>query len=445
METSSAPGAVERLRLAAEARARAEVDEAVAIAELAAEHAWDENATFDVVGTRPVRIGADGTALVDEFLPLEVAAVKGISVTTATWLIRDVVNLKARHPVMWGQMRRGIVPVWRACQLAAEVARFDLSLEQARELDAQLGPKIPGLSWRRVLQLARGLITELAEDKVTALAKRARAERFVRKLATDDPSVAYLSARVDTADAIFFDAMVDRIADILEGRGDTDTKDVRRAKAIGVLATPERARLMLAEAAGKADPASISSTDPRLLPQAQLYVHVAEETVLTGRGTCRVEGVGALPATMLKHLVGHSRIQLTPVVQPYAEVAVDSYEIPDWMRRQVLLRDTWEVFPYSSRSARRQDLDHTKPYRPGKKGQTRAGNLGPLSRRAHRGKTHGGWRLTQPRLGVFWWTSPSGQSYRVTPHGTTAMFRNPRTRRFDRLLWEQDHQDDPPP
>ncbi len=89
--------AVERLRAAGQARTQAEVEEAVAIADLAAEQAWDEDACFDVVGARPVRIGADGTALVDEFLPLEVAAVKGISVGAATWLIRDIVNLKARH------------------------------------------------------------------------------------------------------------------------------------------------------------------------------------------------------------------------------------------------------------------------------------------------------------------------------------------------------------
>ena len=59
---------------------RAEVEQAVAIAELAEAREWTADATFDVVGTRPVRIGADGTALVDEFLPLEVATAKGISV-----------------------------------------------------------------------------------------------------------------------------------------------------------------------------------------------------------------------------------------------------------------------------------------------------------------------------------------------------------------------------
>ncbi|HEX5334984.1 MAG TPA: hypothetical protein VFW55_03840, partial [Propionicimonas sp.] len=129
-----------RLRAAVEALARAEVEQAVAIAELAEAQEWTANATFDVVGTRPVRIGADGTALVDEFLPLEVATVKGISVAAATWLIRDVVNLKARHPLLWMQATKGLIPLWRACQLAAEVARFDLTLEQAQELDARLAP-----------------------------------------------------------------------------------------------------------------------------------------------------------------------------------------------------------------------------------------------------------------------------------------------------------------
>ncbi len=429
-----------RLRDVFEAQARAEVDSAVAIAELAEAREWTADSTFDVIGTRPVRIGADGTALVEEFLPLEVATAKGISVASATWLIRDVVNLKARHPLLWFQATKGLVPMWRACQLAAEVARFDLSIDQAQALDTRLAPKVPTLPWRRVLQLARGLITELAAEKVTALQEQARESRFVRKLPTDDPAVAYLSARVDTADGIFFDAMVDRIADILGDRGDTDSKDTRRAKSIGILATPARAQLMLAEAAGQAGP--VRSTDPRLLPEASVYVHVAEETLLRGAGPARVEGVGALPATMLKYLLGHTRVRVTPVIRPYADIAVDSYEIPEPIRRQVLLRDTYEVFPYSSRTARASDLDHTDPYRPGSKRQTRASNLGPLWRKPHRAKTHANWDLEQPRPGIFWWTTPTGR-YRVGPNGTSRHFSNPRYRSFDQALWNSDHDTGP--
>ena len=437
--------AVDRLRHGVETCLQGEIEQAEAIAELAAEHAWDEDATFDVVGTRPVRIGADGTALVDEFLPLEVAAAKGMSVGAATWLIRDIVNLQARHPVLWMMVRRGQVPVWQARQVVAEAARYQLTAEQAGEVDLQLAPKVGVLPWSRVLRLARGLIATIAADKVAAMAEQARAARYVRKHDTDDPTVGFIAARVDTADAIFFDATIDRIADILADRGDTDVKEVRRAKALGVLATPERARLMLTEAAEAStssanDSAStpagdrIRSTDPRLLPKATVYVHVAEETLLHGQGTCRVEGVGPLAVSMLKLLIGNCRITLTPVIRPYAEVAVDSYEIPDWMRKQVLLRDQIEVFPYSSRSARKQDLDHTVPYRPGVTGQTRASTLGPLSRKPHRGKTHGGWQVEQPKPGVFWWTSPTGHQYRVGPNGT---------HRYHQLTWHLDHDPEP--
>jgi hypothetical protein len=442
-------GASGRLRAAVEARRAAEIAEAQAIAELAAESQWSAADEFEVIGTRPVRIGADGTALVDEFLPLEVAALKGLSVAAATWLIRDVVNLQARHPHLWFQVTKGVVPLYRAAQLSVEVARYELTCAEANELDSSLAGKLATLPWPRVMRLVRGLIATIAPDQVTALAEKARAERYVRKHATDDPNVAFLAARVDTADAIFFDAAVDRIADILGDRGDDDSKEARRAKAIGVLATPARAQLLLGAGSSDSDDAvraqtGIHSDDPRLLPRATVYVHVAEETLLTGHGVARVEGVGALPAAMLKHLLGHTRVRLTPVVRPYARAGVDSYEIPDRIRRQVLLRDQVEIFPFSSRPARHQDLDHTRPYVPGQPNQTRPDNLGALSRKAHRGKTHGGWQLQQPRPGVFHWTSPNGHRYRVGGNGTIRFGRNPGHTPFDEALWRADLDNDDP-
>jgi hypothetical protein len=50
-------------------------------------------------------------------------------------------------------------------------------------------------------------------------------------------------ARAATGDAIWFKATIDRIADILNRQGDTDTIDVRRSKAIGILAA-EASRLL---------------------------------------------------------------------------------------------------------------------------------------------------------------------------------------------------------
>ena len=101
------------------------------------------------------------------------------------------------------------------------------------------------------------------------------------------------------------------------------------------------------------------------------------------------------------------------------EPVVDGYVVPESIREHVRLRDRFDVFPYGSHHARGCDQDHTIPFVHGERGQTRPSNLGPLARRGHRAKTHGGWRLDQPRPGVFWWTTPRGQTYRVGPDGTT--------------------------
>jgi hypothetical protein len=118
-------------------------------------------------------------------------------------------------------------------------------------------------------------------------------------------------------------------------------------------------------------------------------------------------------------LIGHSHVRVVPVIHiGYDDTAVDAYEIPDRIREHMIVRSRYEVFPYSSRSARTSDLDHTREFRLGDADQTRPSNLGPLSRSAHRIKTHAGWRLEQPQPGVFDWTSRTGQRCRVGPHGT---------------------------
>ncbi|HSJ20679.1 MAG TPA: hypothetical protein VK964_08905, partial [Nocardioidaceae bacterium] len=58
-----------------------------------------------------------------------------------------------------------------------------------------------------------------------------------------------LVARATAGEVIFFVAMVDRIATILAEDGDTDPVAVCRSKAIGILATPERALRLLHTAA----------------------------------------------------------------------------------------------------------------------------------------------------------------------------------------------------
>ncbi len=429
--------AVGRLRRSMQLRRQADIDEMQALSELAAEHSWSTEDELDVTRERATRLGADGSPLVGEFLPLEVAAVKGISTTAATWLIRDVINLQSRHPHLWGWVCRGEVQPYRAFQLVQLAAKYELTEEQAHDLDTALAPKLGTLGWARLMRLARGLIALVATDAVRAAADRARAERFCRIAPSDEPVVSDVWARLDTTDAQQLDATLSALAKAMAGLGDTDDLDVRRARALGILATPQRATALLA-----------GDDDERYLPRCRVYLHLSHDMLpelvaaadapepdacaashTSGPTACahsrprssvaRSEIMGPIVKAQLAQLFATHRITVTPVVHAGEEPAVDSYEIPQRIAEAVRLRDVCEVFPYSSRVARRLDLDHTAAYVPDVPQQTRPDNLGPLTRRVHRAKTARQWQLRQPASGVFWWRSPRGQTYRVTPQGTT--------------------------
>ncbi len=419
--------AVDRLRRSMELRRQADVEEMRALADLAVEHSWTTTDEYDVVGERPVRLGADGSRLVGEFLPLEIAAIKGISVTAATFLIRDVLNLKARHPHLWRAVRAGNVPPYKAFRLAQLAACHELTQAQAMEVDARLANKIGRIGWVRLQRLCRGYIGQIAADKIRAAAQRAREARFVRSQTGEEGVVTEVWARLDTTDAQQLEATIQAVAKKLRLGGDTDTLDVRRARALGILATPGRAQALL-----------FGADDDRYLPRTKAYLHITPE-FLAGSGdglAARSETLGPLAKAQLAELFGTHRITITPVIHSDGEPAVDAYEIPNRIREAVVLRDGCEVFPYSSRTARGLDLDHTRPYVAGAEGQTTPGNLGPLTRTTHRAKTAGRWRLRQPRDGIFWWRSPSGQRYRVGPDGTTDLVHHSRLERL--ITWHLD-------
>ena len=181
---------------------------------------------------------------------------------------------------------------------------------------------------------------------------------------------------------------------------------------------------------------ALASLDPKgLLPDATLYVHVSRESFDAARcgtrgGVARMEGVGPITVEQVREFLRHTQVTVRPVLDLQADHPVDGYEVPDRLREQVHLRTPAEVFPWSGNLSRRTDLDHTAPYlsrdRGGPPGQTRLGNLGPLTRYAHRVKTHGrGWRHHQPVPGVFLWRTPHGYWYRTDHTGTHPLGKNP--------------------
>jgi len=385
-----------------------EAEQVKAIADLADENGLQDVADFDMGRQRWVKVGGDGTGVVSEALPAEIAVGLGVSVTTASWLLRDVVELKTRQPWTWAGVQGGVVPMWRARQITQLCSKFDLNLAEARRVDRQVADVLGLVGWGRVMNVAKAAIMKIAPTKVMAYSERLAATRYVRLNTGTDPATTYLDAALDTCDASSFDQVVNRLAAVLKRQGIGASRDERRAKAVGVLSTPKLALQLLS--GGKINPNAV----------AQVYVHMHETTLATGGGVVRVEKLGPVLVSQLGRIVGHKRIRLTPVINTGGiETPVDQYEVPQKIKDTVTIRDRFEVFPYSCREARGCDLDHSAPYQPGIPGQTRPSNLGPLSRRVHRIKTHCGWKLTQLTSGVFEWTTSYGQHFIIGPGGTT--------------------------
>jgi len=169
-----------------------------------------------------------------------------------------------------------------------------------------------------------------------------------------------------------------------------------------------------------------------------LHFHLAEAALRTGHAIVRPEDGGPITLHQLMEFLSRTRCQvrIQPVLNPAAVAAVDSYEIPAQLRAAVRALQLADVFPFGTCLSPHMDLDHTERYVPtdcgGPPGQTRLGNLGPMTRSGHRAVTHGGWQKHQPEPGYYIHRSPCGYIYLVTNQGTLALGRTS----FSNAVWE---------
>ncbi|MFC7500953.1 HNH endonuclease signature motif containing protein, partial [Nocardioides sp. GCM10030258] len=115
----------------------------------------------------------------------------------------------------------------------------------------------------------------------------------------------------------------------------------------------------------------------------------------------------------------NTSVTVRPVIDLADCVPVDSYEIPDRIRRIVEQRDHTCRFPWCGRPAAKCDLDHVVPYNKG--GPTCPCNLAPGCRRHHRAKTFSNWSYLVVLSGHYLWISPHGHHFLVGPNGTRAL------------------------
>jgi hypothetical protein len=390
-----------------------------------------------------VGIGGDGTPDVEEFAAAEFGAMRHQHPMAARNLMADALDLRHRLPRCWTAVRDLRLEIWVARKIATMTR--GLSREAAAYVDAAVARHLESLPPGRLLALVDAKVIEADPERAEEARLQAEQARFVRST-RDEHGLKTLIARASAGDVIVFEAMADRIAEVLGAHGDPELIDVRRSKAIGILARPAEALRLLVEAAheagvpdedveteltGEADPDHgpslrelLQGTDPSVLrAPARLFVHLTDDAICgADGGVARVEGYGAVTVEQLREWLGHAHITTIPVLDVRDQRPDDGYEFPARIKEAAHQLHPADAFPWSVNTSRAKDGDHCKEYiapsRGGPPGQTSLDNIAPLGRHHHRIKTFGRWQLTCLSPGRYLWRSPHGFWFLVDQDGT---------------------------
>ena len=327
---------------------------------------------------------------------------------------------------------------WKARQVAQ--ATHMLSKAAAAYVDEQLAPRLASCGFAAIQTTVAMAIAKYHPELLEQREKQGRKGWHVtlRHPAPGDyDGTSYLDVAGDTLDLTAFHDLVCDQAAALKALGDTDDLEIRKAKALGVIAA-QQATLDLLTLTGEGDDGSPVvepvATAPVRRRQTVLYAHASLDRAAAPvprprrhrRGRPRGRpGREARPRhpgedpRLARPLRGRGH---PPRPRPQPCPAVDGHDPTEEIREIVILRDGHCVFPWCTVDARHTDLDHIDPYVPmdegGPPGQTNPHNLACLCRRHHRCKTSGRWRYRRRDDGTYEWHGPHGRSYLVTPLGT---------------------------
>src|SRR6476620_5502722 len=263
-------------------------------------------------------LAGTGAPLVEEFAPASLAAALGITLEAAKQLLADALELAYRLPRLLDLVERGAVPVWRARAISRET--HDLSVEAvafADRLICATPSKIGLVDAARLVQEAR---LYFDPDRAIADEDHELARRGVWLRHRGNPATTDVVMTLDTPDALLFDQTVTRLAGELSQLGDTDPVDVRRARAVGILADPQYALDLLSgrEAAPTAGAGAVN-----------LFVHLDPDQP----GAVSIEKLGAATTDVLnewltRYAAAGGKIIVRPVLDLNGTQAVDQHDPP---------------------------------------------------------------------------------------------------------------------
>ncbi len=364
-----------------------------------------------------VPIAGPGAPLVSEFNLMELIAVLQRSPDGGRAYVGRVIECAWRLPRLYAAVVDGRVAPWRAERIA-DLTR-SLPADAAEFVDRHLDAAVGGVGWAQLERLVTEAIVRFDPERAEAERQEANEHRHfdIHLDEVDEHGNVHVDAYMDAADGRDLDEAVARRAKLRGQLGDTDSLDVRRARAAGELARQDLALdLLIADD----DTGEVIAESPGR--RVELHVHLTGES-LTGDnpvGRCDELRTPVQVAQIKEWLLArHTTVTVRPVIDLADCIPVDSWEIPDRHKQRVHLRDHSCRFPNCPKPAVKCDLDHHTPY--GEGGPTCPCNLVPLCRRHHRAKTFSTWRYAILAPGHYLWTSPHGHHFHVGPAGTTPL------------------------
>ncbi|GAA1620505.1 hypothetical protein GCM10009744_04150 [Kribbella alba] len=194
-------------------------------------------------GERGVVYGGAGCPAIAEFAVAEFAAMLGVTSESGARFIGQALALRHRLPLTWARVESGQATAWKARLIAT--ACLPLSVEAAALVDARVAGIVDSLSAIQVSNIVKASIWDADPAAARAASEQKVRERGVWPGRSDEHGTTKLFAKAATGDVIRFDAIIAQIADGLAAMGDTDPLDLRRAKALGILADPAFAHELL--------------------------------------------------------------------------------------------------------------------------------------------------------------------------------------------------------
>jgi hypothetical protein len=240
-----------------------------------------------------------------------------------------------------------------------------------------------------------------------------------------DPAVSAVRTAEPHAERAAVEAALAELAADLAAAGDPDSLDVRRAKALGLLARREEIDTAADDSGHRSEGAGGRSRRRQVV----LHVHLAQAALRgTGDGFATLttptgRPYGPVTVEQVQHWCsGEAVVTVKPVLDLAEQISCTGYVPSPRLRAQVTALNPTCVFPFCTRPSADLDLDHITEHDHG--GPTSTHNLAPLCRHHHRVKTFTTWTYIPLGPDRYLWTSPHGYHFLTGPDGTRDLTRH---------------------